>query len=99
MYSYLRINAFISFRCDHPCLLSPAIIVPDYSADTVGTLIDLLKNGSTTVVGQSERMNVTQLQRTLFCGFSMSSPVYNTSHRRRFKENWTLRNKVFCVDL
>ena len=98
-YSYLRLIVLIFLRCDHPCPLSPAIIVPDYSADNVGSLIELLKNGSTTVVGQSERVNVTQLQRILSCGFSMSSPVYNTSHGWRFKEHWTLRNKVLCVDL
>ena len=45
--------------------------------------------------GETERLRVTHLQRLLSCGFSMSSPAYNASFRRRIKEKWTLRSEVF----
>ena len=86
-----------SSRCDHPCLLTPAIILPDYNADTVWSLIELLKAGSTTVMGHTQRMKVSQLQRDLYCGFSMGSSAHNTSIKPRIREKWIIQNEVICV--
>ena len=52
-----------------PCLLKPAIILPDYTTHTVSSLLILLRTGTTTVCDQTERLNVQELQRLLGCGF------------------------------
>ena len=57
--------------------------------------MELLRTGRTVVRGQAERGRVTQLQRLLYCGFSMGSPVCNTSFKQRIKEKWTVHNEVF----
>ena len=90
-----RLLILIFPRCDHPCCITPSIILPDHNADTVWSLLALLRTGTITVFGETERLRVTHLQRFLSCGFSMSSPAYNTSFRRRIKEKWTLRSEVF----
>ena len=75
-----------------PCLLKPAIILPDYTTYTVSSLLILLRTGTTTVIDQRERLNVQELQRLLGCGFSKANLVYNFPYTPRIKEKWEIRN-------
>ena len=83
-----------SCKSELPCLLKPSIMLPDYSTQTVSSLLILLKTGTTTVINQEERINIQELQRLLACGFSRANPVSNLPFTPRKKEKWQTRCQV-----
>ena len=80
-----------SCKSEVPCLLKPAIILPDYSTQTVSSLLILLKTGTTTVINQEERINIQELQRF---GFPRANPFSNLPFTPRKKEKWQTRCQV-----
>ena len=76
---------YISHRSQEPCSLKPAIIIPDFTEETVCSLFMLLETGTTTVSDQTEKNRVQALQRLLGCGFSFQP---------RIKERWIVAKKV-----
>ena len=87
----IKIN-IIKFICrsEQPCSLKPTIILPDDLAETVSSLLMLLQTGSVTVLNNTEKMRVQQLQRRLGCGFSMQAPITNHSFKLKTKEKWLI---------
>ena len=69
-------------------------MLPDFSTQTVSSLLILLKTGTTTVINQEERINIQELQRLLACGFSRTNPVSNFPFTPRKKVNWQTRCQV-----
>ena len=74
--------------------MKPAVILPDYTAQTVSSLLVLLQTGTITVNNQTERLRIQELQRQLGCGFSMVVSFFNILNKPRIKEKWITRPMV-----
>ena len=62
--------------------------------ETVCSLLILLQRGKVTVKDHTERIRLQQLQRVLGCGFSMQTPILNSSSKPRIKEEWIVRQNT-----
>ena len=62
--------------------------------ETVCSLLILLERGKVTVKDHTEWIRLQQLQRVLGCGFSMQTPILNSSSKPRIKEEWIVRQNT-----